>query len=442
MLRLLNTTNPIINLRGDEIGKVTDLTENSVGTEESTNEVDGTINHILLMYSGGLDTSVLLAWLQDKYGVPVSTFTIDVGQRDAHLNEVQEKALALGAENAFVIDARDEFAEKYITQSIKANGLYQGQYPLSTAIARPLMSEIAVEYALEEGIDAIAHGSTGKGNDQVRFEASINALDDSITVLAPIRDWNMSRDNELDYAEENDIPIPVDAGSPYSIDENLWGRSIECGVLEDPSVEPPEDVYLLVNPVEKTPEEPEYVEIDFEKGVPVALDGDQLDLVELTKKLNELAGKHGVGLIDMVEDRVVGLKSREIYETPAAAVILKAHKELEKYCSTRHENSFKPAVDQKWAEMAYQGLMFDPLVKELNAYIDAVNEKVEGTVKVKLFKGKATVVGRSSQHGLYSYSLATYDEDSTFDQSSSTGFIDIWGLPTKVAYNHHKSAEG
>ncbi|MBS3813580.1 argininosuccinate synthase [Candidatus Bipolaricaulota bacterium] len=394
------------------------------------------------MYSGGLDTSVLLKWLQDEYGVPVSTFTIDVGQRDAHLDEVKAKALDLGAENAFVVDAKEEFAEKYITGSIKANGLYQEQYPLSTAIARPLMSEIAVKYAQEHDIDAIAHGSTGKGNDQVRFEASINALDDTITVLAPIRKWNMSRDMEMDYAEENEIPVPIDSGSPYSIDENLWGRSIECGVLEDPSVEPPENVHLLVNPISETPDEAEYVEIGFEGGVPVKLNGEETDLVPLIKELNKIAGNHGVGLIDMVEDRIVGLKSREIYETPAAAVILKAHKELEKYCSTRHENSFKPAVDQKWAEMSYQGLMFDPLVEELNAYIDAVNEKVDGTVNLKLFKGKATVVGRSSENGLYSYSLATYDEESTFDQSSSEGFIDIWGLPTKVAYNHHETKEG
>lgn len=381
----------------------------------------------------------MLTWIHDQYDVPVSTFTIDVGQREAHLDEIKKKALDLGAKNAFVVDAKEEFANTYITQSIKANGLYQDQYPLSTAIARPLMSQIAVQYAQSEGITAIAHGSTGKGNDQVRFEASINALDDSINVLAPVRDWNMSRDKELNYAEENGIPIPIDVKSPYSIDENLWGRSIECGVLEDPSVEPPADVYELVTPVSETPDNPEYVELAFKNGVPVALNGDKLDLVTLIKKLNKLAGKHGVGLIDMVEDRIVGLKSREIYETPGASVILKAHKELEKFCSTRHENSFKPLVDQKWAEMAYQGLMFDPLVKELNAFINKVNQKVEGAVKLKLFKGKATVVGRDSKNGLYSYSLATYDEDSSFDQSSSKGFIDIWGLPTKVAYNHQQT---
>ena len=412
-------------------------------SEESSLEVDpklkDEIDHALLMYSGGLDTSVMLTWIQDKYEADVSTFTVDVGQREAHLEQVKEKALDLGAKNAFVIDAKEQFAEEYIATSIKANGLYQDSYPLSTALARPLMSEIAVEYANAEGISAIAHGSTGKGNDQVRFEASITALDDSINVLAPIRKWDMGRDEELAYAEENGIPIPVDEGSPYSIDENLWGRSVECGELENPSTEPPEDVHELTNPVSETPDEAEYVQLDFENGVPVGLNGEKMDLVPLIKELNELAGKHGVGLIDMVEDRIVGLKSREIYETPAASVILKAHEELEKYCSTRHENGFKPAVDKKWAEMVYQGLAFDPLMSDLNAYIEKVNEKVKGEVELKLFKGKATVTGRSSENGLYSYSLATYDEGSTFDQSSSEGFIDIWSLPTRVGFNRENS---
>jgi len=412
-------------------------------SEESSLEVDpklkDEIDHALLMYSGGLDTSVMLTWIQDQYEADVSTFTVDVGQREAHLEQVKEKALDLGAKNAFVIDAKEQFAEEYIATSIKANGLYQDSYPLSTALARPLMSEIAVEYANAEGISAIAHGSTGKGNDQVRFEASITALDDSINVLAPIRKWDMGRDEELAYAEEKGIPIPVDEGSPYSIDENLWGRSVECGELENPSTEPPEDVHELTNPVSETPDEAEYVQLDFENGVPVALNGEKMDLVSLIKELNELAGKHGVGLIDMVEDRIVGLKSREIYETPAAAVILKAHEELEKYCSTRHENGFKPSVDKKWAEMVYQGLAFDPLMSDLNAYIEKVNEKVNGEVELKLFKGKATVTGRSSENGLYSYSLATYDEGSTFDQSSSEGFIDIWSLPTRVGFNQENS---
>lgn len=411
--------------------------------EHSSLEIDADlknqVDHVLLMYSGGLDTSVMLTWIQDQYEAKVSTFTVDVGQREAHLDEVKKKALDLGAENAFVVDAKDKFADEYIKTSIKANGLYQDSYPLSTAIARPLMSEIAVDYAKSEGISAIAHGSTGKGNDQVRFEASIKALDDSITVLAPIRKWDMSREKELAYAEEKDIPIPVDSGSPYSIDENLWGRSIECGILEDPAEEPPKDVHELVKPVEDTPDEPEYLELEFSKGVPTHLNGEKMKLVKLIKELTKLAGGHGVGMVDMVEDRIVGLKSREIYETPAAEVILKAHKELEKYCSTRHENSFKPLVDQKWAEMVYQGLAFDPLVADLEAYIEKVNQKVEGKVRVKLFKGKATIVGRSSENGLYSHSLATYDEDSTFDQSSSEGFIDIWSLPTKVGFNREKS---
>ncbi|MEF8837501.1 MAG: argininosuccinate synthase [Candidatus Bipolaricaulota bacterium] len=405
---------------------------------EIDSDLKNKLDQVLLMYSGGLDTSVMLTWIQDQYGAQVSTFTVDVGQREAHLDKVKKKALKLGAENAFVVDAKDKFADEYIKTSIKANGLYQDSYPLSTAIARPLMSEIAVDYANSEGIPAIAHGSTGKGNDQVRFEASIKALDDSMRVLAPIRKWDMSREKELAYAEENEIPIPVDSGSPYSIDENLWGRSVECGILEDPSEEPPEDVHELVNPVEETPDEPEYIELEFEEGVPIKLNGEEIGLVDLIKELTQVAGKHGIGLIDMVEDRIVGLKSREIYETPAALVLLKAHKELEKYCSTRHENSFKPLVDQKWAEMVYQGLAFDPLVQDLEAYIEKVNEKIHGKVRLKLFKGKATVVGRSSENGLYSHSLATYDEESTFDQSSSEGFIDIWSLPTKVGFNREK----
>ena len=375
----------------------------------------------------------MLKWLQDTYGCEVYTLTLDVGQTGAHLTEAKEKALQLGAKRAFVQDVRDEFAREYIAKAIKANGLYQGQYPLSTAIARPLMSKVAVDYANEYNVDAIAHGSTGKGNDQVRFEASIQAIDSSVKVLAPIREWDMTRDEELNYAEMHDIDLPVDVDSPYSIDENLWGRSIECGVLEDPDHAPPKDVYKLTTPIEDTPDEPRNVKLTFEKGIPVKLDGKKLSLTELIADLNAIAGSHGVGQIDMVEDRIVGLKSREIYECPAAVVTISAHRELEKYCSTRHQNSFKTNIDQKWAEMAYQGLFYDPLMADLQSYIDRSNEKVSGTVELKLFKGNASVVGRESKHGLYSYSLATYDEGSSFDQKSSKGFIDIWSLPTRVA---------
>ncbi|MFP4588824.1 MAG: argininosuccinate synthase [Candidatus Acetothermia bacterium] len=396
---------------------------------------------MLLMYSGGLDTSVILKWIQENYDSEVSTLTVDLGQQEAHLDQVREKALSLGAQNAFVDDLKEEFAGEFISRAIKANALYQGQYPLSTAIGRPLMSQAAVNYAQKRGFDAIAHGSTGKGNDQVRFEASINALAPEIEVLAPVRTMQMNRDEEIAYAEENEIQIPVDINSPYSIDENLWGRSIECGVLEDPSSEPPEEVYQLTEPISQTPDEPAYVELVFEDGLPVKMNGKSQDLVDLILSLNQLAGSHGVGQIDMVEDRVVGLKSREVYECPAAVAIITAHKDLEKYCSTIHENGFKPLVDQRWSEMAYKGLMFDPLVDELDAYLDAVNRKVEGTVRLKFFKGQAKVVGRESKNAIYSKSLATYDQGSTFDQTSSEGFIDIWGLPTRVANSIHTNSE-
>lgn len=391
---------------------------------------------VLLLYSGGLDTSCMLKWLQEEFDADVLTLTLDVGQRNAHLKASREKALQLGAEKAFVEDVREEYADRYIARAIKANGLYQGQYPLGTAIARPLKSEIAVEYAVREGVDAIAHGSTGKGNDQVRFDVSISALKPSMNVIAPVREWNMSREEELAYAQRNDIPLPIDVSSPYSIDENLWGRSIECGVLEDPGTEPPSNVFELCLPLEETPDDPEYITLEFDSGLPVAVNGTSMKLSNLIEKVNGVAGRHGVGVIDMVEDRVVGLKSREIYECPAAVTIINAHRDLEKYCCTIHENSFKSVVDQRWAEMAYKGLMFDPLLDDLDAFVDQVNQKVSGTVNLKLFKGQARVVGRNSENGLYNYSLATYSKESSFDQSSSKGFIDIWGLPTRVAFNN------
>ena len=387
----------------------------------------------LLLYSGGLDTSCMLTWIQEQYDADVVALTLDVGQQESYLEEVKEKALKLGAVEAFVEDVKDDFVNGYIKKSIKANGLYQEQYPLSTALARPLMSEVAIEYAKKTGSDAIVHGSTGKGNDQVRFEVSLKALAKDIEVLAPVRKWNMDRDAEIEYAKLKNIPIPVDVKSPYSTDENLWGRSIECGVLEDPAEEPPSEIFKFTTPIDNVPDEPEYITLEFEEGVPVALNGSKMELKDLIIKLNDIAGKHGVGVIDMVEDRVVGLKSREIYECPAAVTIIKAHKELEKYCSTRHQNEFKPLVDKKWSEMVYQGLYLDPLMDNLQAYIDNVNEGVKGSVKMKLFKGRATVTGRESEEGLYEFSLATYDKDSTFDQGSSVGFIDIWGLPTKVS---------
>ncbi len=392
---------------------------------------------VLLLYSGGLDTSCMIKWLQEKYDAEVITLTLDVGQ--GGLEEARKKALKLGVKKAYVVDAREEFAQNYIAKAIKANGLYQGQYPLSTAIARPLMSKLAVEFAQREKVNAVAHGCTGKGNDQVRIEVSIAALAPELKVLAPVRGWNMSRQQEIEYSKRNHIPVPVDIDSPYSIDANLWGRSIECGVLEDPSHEPPKEIFELVTPPEEAPDEPTYVELDFEAGVPVALNGRAMSLVELITRLNGIAGKAGVGIIDMTEDRVVGLKSREIYECPAAVTILAAHKDLEKYCCTIHENEFKPLVDQLWAELAYKGLWYDPLMADLEAFINKVGEKVNGSVRLKLYKGSAVVVGRRSPNGLYDLGLATYEAQQTFDQRASEGFIELWGLPTRTAHKLTRS---
>ncbi len=394
------------------------------------------IRKILLLYSGGLDTSCMIKWLQEHYGAEVVTLTVDIGQ--GGLEEARAKAFKLGVKEAFIVDAREEFAQNYIAPLIKANALYQDQYPLSTAIARPLIAKLAVEYAQKVGADAIAHGCTGKGNDQVRFDISIQALAPSLKVLAPIREWNMTRDAEIAYAKQHGIPVPVDVDSPYSTDENMWGRSIECGILEHPDQEPPAEIFAYATPPEEAPDKPEYVELEFKAGLPVALNGQQLDLVELILKLNELAGRNGVGIIDMTEDRVVGLKSREIYECPAAVTILTAHKDLEKFCCTIHENEFKPLVDRKWAELAYKGLWHDPLMDDLNAYTNRVNEKVTGTVRVKLYKGHAQVVGRQSPHGLYDLNLATYDAHHTFNQMAAPGFIEIWGLPTRMAHRLQK----
>ncbi|MCS6936849.1 MAG: argininosuccinate synthase [Candidatus Bipolaricaulota bacterium] len=395
------------------------------------------IRKILLLYSGGLDTSCLIKWLQEHYEAEIATLTVDLGQ--GGLEAARAKAHQLGVQEAFIVDAREEFAQNYIAPLIKANGLYQDQYPLSTAVARPLIAKLAVEYAHKINADAVAHGCTGKGNDQVRFDISIQALDPALRVLAPVREWNMTRDAEIAYAKKHGIPVPVDVDSPYSTDENMWGRSIECGVLEHPDQEPPPEIFSYATPPEQAPERPAYVELTFEEGLPVALDGKRLNLVDLILKLNEIAGRHGVGIIDMTEDRVVGLKSREIYECPAAVTILTAHRDLERFCCTIHENEFKPLIDRKWAELVYKGLWYDPLMEALNAYINKVNERVTGTVRLKLYKGHVQVVGRQSPNGLYDLNLATYDAHHTFNQMAAPGFIEIWGLPTRVAHRVRKT---
>jgi len=387
---------------------------------------------VLLLYSGGLDTSVMLKWIQEKYDAELFTLTVDLGQ-SIDLVKSKEKALSLGAKKAFVVDAKKEFANTCISQAIKANALYQGKYPLSTAIGRPLIAEIAVKIAEKEGIDTIAHGCTGKGNDQVRLDGSIISLNPEMKILAPVRDWNMTRDKEIEYAKEKGIPINESKEKPYSTDENMWGKSSECGVLEDPFTEPPEDVFEFCCLPENAPSKAEIVEIGFLEGTPVSLNGEEMELAGLVDALNVLAGSHGVGIIDHMEDRIVGLKSREVYECPAAMTIIEAHKDLEKFVSTIHENQFKELVDQKWSYLAYAGLWFDPLMQGLNALIDKQNSKVSGTVKVKLYKGSATVVGRKSANALYDKNLATYNIGHTFNQKASPGFIELWCLQSKLA---------
>ncbi|MEM2168708.1 MAG: argininosuccinate synthase [Candidatus Bathyarchaeia archaeon] len=387
---------------------------------------------IVLAYSGGLDTSVLIKWLQEKYDADVITVTLDVGQKE-DLKIIEEKAYKLGVLKHYSIDAREEFVRNYVFPAIKANALYEGKYPVSTALSRPLIALKLVEVAEMEGADAVAHGCTGKGNDQVRIEVSVKALNPNLKVIAPIREWGMTRDAEIEYAKKHGIPVPADISKPYSIDQNLWGRSIECGILEYPDKEPPEDAFEWTVPPEKAPNEPEYITIGFEEGVPRSLNGVPMNPANLIESLNNIAGRHGIGRIDHMEDRLVGIKSREVYECPAATVIIESHRDLEKLVLTRHEVLFKQHVDAEWAYLVYAGLWMDPLKEDLDAFINKTQEMVAGEVRVKLYKGCAQVVGRSSQYSLYDMSLATYNIESTFDQSAAGGFIELWGLSTRVA---------
>jgi argininosuccinate synthase len=387
---------------------------------------------ILLAYSGGLDTSVAIHWLKEKYGCEVVAVTIDVGQSD-DLKEAMRRAKAIGASRAWVIDAKKEFAEEYIAPAIKANALYEGNYPLGTALARPLMAEKLVEMAERLGADAIAHGCTGKGNDQVRFEVSIMALAPEMDILAPTRDWNMSRDEEIGYAREHDIPIPVTSDAPYSIDESIWSRAIECGVLEDAWAEPPESIFEWTKGADRSPDSAEYVEIGFESGLPVSLNGTTMDLLDLIASLNDIAGNHGVGRIDHIENRLVGIKSREVYEAPAAVVLMKAHQDLESMVMPKDMMHYKRAMEQQYADLVYDGLWFSPLCKAMDAFMDSTQRSVTGTIKVKLFKGSAVIVGRESPYSMYSTALSTYEKGDEFDHSAAKGFIYVWGLPLKVA---------
>ncbi|WP_230980919.1 argininosuccinate synthase [Rossellomorea arthrocnemi] len=386
---------------------------------------------VVLAYSGGLDTSVAVQWLKEK-GYEVIACCLDVGE-GKDLDFVQEKALTVGASKSYVIDAKEEFANEYALLALQSHALYEGKYPLVSALSRPLIAKKLVEIAEQENATAVAHGCTGKGNDQVRFEVSIAALNPSLEVVAPVREWKWSREEEIEYAKEKGIPIPINLDSPYSIDQNLWGRSNECGVLEDPWAAPPEDAYDLTSSIEESPDKAEVVEITFSKGVPVELDHVAYPLEEIIAKLNAIAGKHGVGRIDHVENRLVGIKSREVYECPAAVTLLKAHKELEDLTLVKELAHYKPVIEKKMTELIYEGLWFSPLNKALKAFLDQTQVYVNGVVRVKLFKGHAIVEGRKSPNSLYDENLATYTKADEFDHDAAVGFIQLWGLPTKVS---------
>lgn len=392
----------------------------------------------VLAYSGGLDTSVAITWLKDQ-GYEVVAVCLDVGE-GKDLDFIKEKALLVGATESYVIDAKEEFANEYALVSMQAHTWYEQKYPLVSALSRPLIAKKLVEIAEQTGASAVAHGCTGKGNDQVRFEVSFQALAPHLEVIAPVREWSWSRDEEIAYAKEKNIPIPINLDSPFSIDQNLWGRANECGILEDPWAAPPADAYELTAALEDTPDTPDIIEIEFEHGVPVALNGQHYLLSDLIQKLNQLAGKHGVGRIDHVENRLVGIKSREVYEIPGAHTLLIAHKELEDITLVKELAHFKPVMEKKLTELIYEGLWFSPLRTALQAFLQETQQYVNGTVRVKLFKGHAIVEGRKSPNSLYDENLATYSTEDSFNHASAVGFIELWGLPTKVHAVVNKNA--
>src|SRR5215213_7166936 len=397
----------------------------------------GEVGRVLLLYSGGLDTSVMLRWIQDEYEAEVVALTVNLGQPGEDYDVVKGKALQLGALDCHVVDAREDFAREYVLPAIKANALYGGGYPLFTALGRPLIAKLAVEYAHKSGCDTIAHGCTGKGNDQVRIESTVIALDPSMKIIAPVRGWQMGREEEIAYAREHGIPVKGGTEvPPYSIDDNLWGRSSEGGPIEDLAEPPHDDVFQLVTRPEEAPDEPEDVVVGFERGVPVALAGEQMGLVELLERAGELGSRHGVGIVDHIEDRIVGLKVRDLYEVPAAAILLPAHQELEKLVGTIHQNNFKHTLDRHWAFLAYAGLWHEPLLENLNAFMDSVNEYVTGTITMRLYKGSARPVARSSPNALYDADLAGFGASGgLFSQQASPGFIELWSLQSRMAYN-------
>ncbi|MGA9874507.1 MAG: argininosuccinate synthase [Solirubrobacteraceae bacterium] len=394
------------------------------------------VQRVLLLYSGGLDTSVMLKWIQDEYDAEVVCLTVNLGQPGEDYEVIEGKARKLGALDCHIVDAREEFARDFVAPAIRANALYGGGYPLFTALGRPLIAKLAVEYARSSGCDTIAHGCTGKGNDQVRIEATVATLAPELKVIAPVRSWQMGREEEIAYAREHGIPVKGGTEiAPYSIDDNLWGRSSEGRWIEDLDHAPDDDVFQLVTRPELAPDEAETVEIEFERGVPVGLNGERMELVALLEAVAEIAARHGVGIVDHIEDRIVGLKVRDIYEAPAAAVLLPAHQELEKLVCTIHQNQFKAQLDRQWAYLVYAGLWWEPLRSDLDAYMDSVNAQVSGTIGLKLYKGHARVTTRSSPNAVYDQALASFGESGgLFSQTASPGFIELWSLQSRMAW--------
>jgi argininosuccinate synthase len=406
-------------------------------TPTASYEADpASVHRVLLLYSGGLDTSVMLKWIQDQYNAEVVCLTVNLGQPGEDYDVIEGKALRLGALECHVVDAREQFAGEYVVPAIKANALYGGGYPLFTALGRPLIAKLAVDYARSAGCDTIAHGCTGKGNDQVRIEATIATLAPELKVIAPVRSWQMGREEEIAYAREHGIPVKGGTeAAPYSIDDNLWGRSSEGRWIEDLEHAPEDDVFQLVTRPELAPDEPETVTVEFDRGVPVALNGDRMGLVDLLEAVAEIGARHGVGIVDHIEDRIVGLKVRDIYEVPAAAILLPAHHELERLVCTIHQNQFKAQLDHQWAYLVYAGLWWEPLRGDLDAYMHQVNERVSGTIGVKLYKGHARVVTRSSPNAVYDAALASFSQSGgLFSQSASPGFIELWSLQSRMAW--------
>lgn len=394
----------------------------------------GTFNTCLLLYSGGLDTSVMLKWIQEKYHCDVITLTIDIGQTVDDLRAIEQKAKKLGAIKTITVDAREQFANELLSAAIKANADYQGGYALSTPLGRIIISELAVEYAKKFHCSIVAHGATGKGNDQVRFESYITTLDPSIKILAPVREWSMGREEELAYAKKNDIPTPHTKKSPYSTDENMWGITSEGGEIESPNLKPNyHNILNWCSPIDETPEDAQDITITFEKGIPVAIDGKTFSLHTLIQRCNQIGSKHGVGVVTLIEDRLIGLKVRGIYENPAAAILIAAHKKLEQLVSTRTENELKEEMDKKWAYLAYAAQWFEPTLHHITAYIDDQNQKVTGTVTVRLHKGNVSIVSLESPYSLFDLKLATFDSSTSFNQNSSAGFIEIYSLAQRTA---------